>query len=92
MGKPKFDWKEIPLKEDPGEKQIVFTFGGKSLDSPFFVNVGNPHIVFFVNNIDKFDILKFMFYLKLVTLIRYEGHIKHREIFLDATKCVWKIH
>ena len=59
MGRPKFDWKEIPLKEDPGEKQIVFTFGGKSLDSPFFVNVGNPHIVFFVNNIDKFDILKF---------------------------------
>ena len=59
MGKPKFDWKEIPLKEDPSEKQIVFTVGGESLDSPFFVNVGNPHIVFFVNNIDKFDILKF---------------------------------
>jgi len=59
MGKPKFDWKEIPLKEDPSEKQIVFTLGSESLDNPFFVNVGNPHIVFFVNNIDKFDILKF---------------------------------
>ena len=59
MGKPKFDWEEIPLKKDPSEKQIVFTVGGVSLDSPFFVNVGNPHIVFFVNNIDKFDILKF---------------------------------
>jgi len=59
MGKPKFDWEEIPLKKDPSDKHIVFTVGGVSLDSPFFVNVGNPHIVFFVNNIDKFDILKF---------------------------------
>ena len=59
MGIPNFHWNKIPLKLNPDENQLSFTSGNKTLDHPFFINIGNPHIIFFVNNLDQYDILKF---------------------------------
>lgn len=48
MDKPRFEWQDIPLAmpaEQAAEK-IKENFG---LDNPIFVNMGNPHVVFFLS-------------------------------------------
>jgi diaminopimelate epimerase len=61
IGIPKTNWNEIPLNEDLDTKNLnikiidknnIEHFGGTS------VNVGNPHIIFFVDNIEDFDLKK----------------------------------
>ncbi|NUY39767.1 diaminopimelate epimerase [Wolbachia endosymbiont of Litomosoides brasiliensis] len=51
MGKPLFKWHEIPLsaKCDPLHLPIEL----EMLKDPVAVNIGNPHIVFFVDNISE---------------------------------------
>jgi len=48
MGEPRFGWDEIPLAYpmDTAEMPV----GWEELQSPLAVNVGNPHIVFFVED------------------------------------------
>ena len=50
MGKPRFDWEAIPLAY--GMDTAVMPVGWEGLDRPGAVNVGNPHVVFFVENTD----------------------------------------
>ena len=61
IGIPKTNWDEVPLSEDLDTKNLNIKiidknnmehFGGTS------VNVGNPHIIFFVDNIEDFDLKK----------------------------------
>tara|TARA_B100001123_G_C15286988_1_gene1015972 strand:- start:1406 stop:2230 length:825 start_codon:yes stop_codon:yes gene_type:complete len=61
IGTPKTNWKEIPLAKSLNTKNLelelkdkknVNTFGGIA------VNVGNPHVIFFVNNLDDYDLKK----------------------------------
>ena len=59
MGKPKFDWKEIPLKEKPIIDNIKYEIDDLTLKEPYFVNVGNPHAIFFVEDIKLYGIDKF---------------------------------
>jgi len=53
MGKPKFGWKEIPLSENMKTNQIDIDILGKEYGHGFCLNVGNPHIVFFVKDCSK---------------------------------------
>ena len=46
MGIPHFDWQQIPLAEAVDPRQIPLSVG--LLRHGFCVNVGNPHLVFFV--------------------------------------------
>jgi diaminopimelate epimerase len=46
MGEPKFRWDEIPLAYAMDAAALPMAWD--SLDHPFAVNVGNPHLVFFV--------------------------------------------
>ena len=48
MGKPKFNWKDIPLSEDTDTLYLDIQAG--TLRNPTAVNIGNPHCVFFVDN------------------------------------------
>ena len=48
MGKPKFNWKDIPLSEDTDTLYLDIQAG--TLRNPTAVNMGNPHCVFFVEN------------------------------------------
>ena len=57
MGKPNLDWHGIPLAEE------VDTLGlpkiAEGLPRPSAVNVGNPHVIFFVMDLVKVDVEKY---------------------------------
>ena len=59
MGKPKFHWEEIPLSHDVKQDIPTFKLGEKLITNPFFLNIGNPHAIFFVNDINDYNIDKF---------------------------------
>ena len=54
MGKPKFFWKDIPLSMNITE----INFEELTLKNGLAINIGNPHIVFFVNDLNAVDINK----------------------------------
>jgi diaminopimelate epimerase len=46
IGEPRFSWDDIPLAYPMDTKALPLAWG--ELEKPFAVNVGNPHVVFFV--------------------------------------------
>jgi diaminopimelate epimerase len=54
MGAPRFGWEEIPLAY--AMDTLSMPVGWEELQSPAAVNVGNPHVVFFVNDLDAVDL------------------------------------
>jgi len=59
IGKAKTEWNEIPLSEQLNTKNLNIKIKDKSNKEYLggtAVSVGNPHVVFFVNEIDDFDI------------------------------------
>jgi diaminopimelate epimerase len=60
QGMPKFDWKDIPLSEVFADtRHIELQVGpidAPLLHSPSVVNVGNPHCIFWVNDLDVVDL------------------------------------
>tara|TARA_A100001011_G_scaffold374901_1_gene435858 strand:+ start:1919 stop:2740 length:822 start_codon:yes stop_codon:yes gene_type:complete len=59
MGKPIFDWEKIPLSKNLDYKNIdILLSNKKKLTNGFALNLGNPHIIFFVNDCLKFDLKK----------------------------------
>jgi len=56
IGKAYFKWNQIPLKRKINIEEIDFKVD--SFFKPFVVNVGNPHIVFFVENLKKINLKK----------------------------------
>jgi diaminopimelate epimerase len=49
MGSPLLRWEEIPLARNMDTARLDWTAGG--YDPPGAVNMGNPHVVFFVNDV-----------------------------------------
>ena len=61
MGEPNFDWKKIPLRENMNYKNLkikINDINGNEIEGGFALNVGNPHIIFFVDNYNNFDVKK----------------------------------
>ena len=56
IGKAYFKWKQIPLKRKININKINFNVD--SYIKPVLVNVGNPHIVFFIKNLKKINLKK----------------------------------
>lgn len=60
QGKPKFDWKDIPLSEPFADtRRIELQYGPIDkplIHSPSVVNVGNPHCIFWVDDLDVVDL------------------------------------
>ena len=57
MGLPKFDKaEEIPLKEGLNPRKVSIDFLEKEYGNGYCVNVGNPHIIYFVKDCEKVDI------------------------------------
>ena len=52
MGEPRFGWEEIPLAHAIDTAPIPAAWDG--LERPYAVNVGNPHVVFFVEDLADF--------------------------------------
>lgn len=60
MGEPKLRWNEIPLRDEFYDtSRIELQIGpidAPVLHSPAVVNVGNPHAVFFVDDVSAYDL------------------------------------
>jgi diaminopimelate epimerase len=56
MGKPIFDWDKIPLIKKLDHDNINFKIDDKIFTNGFSLNVGNPHIVFFVKDCFEYDL------------------------------------
>ena len=63
MGEPKFDWQDIPLAEEfrdtRGIELQIGPIDDPVLHSPSAVNVGNPHAIFWVDDVEAYDLARF---------------------------------
>jgi diaminopimelate epimerase len=62
MGKPRFAWDEIPLAEEFRDTRAIELQIGPIdrpiLHSPSAVSMGNPHAIFWVDDVDAYDLAK----------------------------------
>lgn len=56
MGKPRLDWDAIPLAY--AMDTLTMPVGWEDLTAPTAVNVGNPHVIFFVPDSDAVDLAR----------------------------------
>jgi len=63
MGKPRFRWDEIPLAEEFRDTRAIELQIGPIdkpiLHSPSVVNMGNPHAIFWVEDVEAYDLGRF---------------------------------
>ena len=63
MGKPRFKWDEIPLAEEFRDTRAIELQIGPIdqpiLHSPAVVNMGNPHAIFWVEDVDFYELKRF---------------------------------
>ena len=63
MGKPKFGWQDIPLAEEFRDtRSIELQIGpidAPVLHTPSAVNMGNPHAIFWVDDVNAYDLGRF---------------------------------
>jgi diaminopimelate epimerase len=62
MGKPRFAWNEIPLAEEFADTRCIELQIGPIddpiLHSPSTLSMGNPHAIFWVKDVDAYDLSK----------------------------------
>ncbi len=62
MGEPRFRWDEIPLAEEFGDTRAIELQVGPIdapiLHSPSVVNMGNPHAIFWVDDVEAYDLAR----------------------------------
>ena len=56
MGKPIFEWNKIPLSKNLDHSKITLNIEDKVFTNGFCLNVGNPHIIFFVKDCFEHDL------------------------------------
>jgi diaminopimelate epimerase len=59
MGMPNFIWNKIPLVREMDNKNLQIKINDtnkKEIFGGFSLSVGNPHVIFFVENIDSFNL------------------------------------
>lgn len=62
MGTPRFGWDEIPLAY--AMDTAAMPIGWEELDNGFAANVGNPHVIFFVEDCDAVDLARLGFLIE----------------------------
>ena len=61
IGEPKLNWDQIPLSQNINTKNLglkLIDNDGKEFIGGIAVNVGNPHVIFFLENIKNFNLEK----------------------------------
>jgi len=59
VGQPNFEWNKIPLLKKMDNRNLEMTINsidGKEIAGGFSLSVGNPHVVFFVKDINQFNL------------------------------------
>ncbi len=63
MGRPRFAWNEIPLAQEFRDTRAIELQIGPIdrpiLHSPSVVNMGNPHAIFWVDDVNAYDLARF---------------------------------
>jgi diaminopimelate epimerase len=63
MGVPRFGWREIPLSEEFRDTRAIELQIGPIeapvLHSPSVANIGNPHAIFWVDDVSAYDLARF---------------------------------
>jgi len=63
MGAPKFGWKDIPLAEEfrdtRGIELQIGPIDAPILHTPSVVSMGNPHAIFWVDDVEAYDLSRF---------------------------------
>ena len=71
MGPVNYDWQKVPLAYECDTNHLPLSYG--KLRDPIAVNVGNPHIVFFVDDLDA------------VKISHVGPILEHNELFPERT-------
>ena len=59
IGQPNFEWNKIPLTKKMNNKNLeikINSIDGKEIKGGFSLSVGNPHVIFFVEDLNKFNL------------------------------------
>jgi len=59
MGQPNFEWDKIPLVKKMNNKNLEIKINdvdGKEITGGFSLSIGNPHIIFFVKDFNRFNL------------------------------------
>jgi diaminopimelate epimerase len=59
MGQPNFEWKKIPLLNEMDNKNLkikINSLDKKEIVGGFSLSIGNPHVIFFVHDLNQFDL------------------------------------
>ena len=59
MGQPNFEWKKIPLLNEIDNKNLkikINSLDKKEIVGGFSLSIGNPHVIFFVHDLNQFDL------------------------------------
>jgi len=61
VGTPNFEWNKIPLLKKMDNKNLkikIYDQKDKVFEGGFALSIGNPHVIFFVDNLDDFNLKK----------------------------------
>ena len=59
IGEPNFEWNKIPLSKKMDYKNLkikIKSINNKLIEGGFSLSVGNPHVIFFVENLNEFNL------------------------------------
>ena len=78
MGEPRLDWTQIPLAEKCDTLNLKI--GGGGVSNPVAVSMGNPHCVFFVDDVDAVDVAKLGIGFEYNSIFPERANIEFAEI------------
>ena len=61
IGQPNFIWNKIPLSKNIDNKNLKIKITNnveQEIEGGFSLSVGNPHVIFFVDDFNKYDLIK----------------------------------
>lgn len=89
MGRPRFDWQDIPLSEEIRDTRAIELQIGPIddpiLHSPSVANVGNPHAIFWVTDPDAYDLEKIGPMLENHPIFPERANISLAQVIDDTT-------
>ena len=59
MGQPNFEWEKIPLSKKMNNENLgikINSINGDEIKGGFSLSIGNPHIIFFVEDLNQFNL------------------------------------
>ena len=98
IGIPSLEWYKIPLIKEMNTKNLNITINGmngEKFNGGIAINVGNPHIIFFVENNENYEIENigpYIFYLIIFIIFYKEDYMGIADVNCDTTIKFFSIH